>query len=405
MTSKKIALALCLLAACKPPPPGRDPGAGGAPNTAGTGGAAGAVATGGAGGGVTTGGAGGGPSGAGGASTGGNAGAGGARSPDGPTAARDGAAPPPPGDGGPPAPPRDGAPPPSPADAAPGAPRPAVCDNLPPLPATYKVKRGPKGSEDFVFDREGNLISVDYRTGNLFKTPFTGAPVLFVPTRFMDAAGTRMLPNGDLVIADVAGGRIHRITPQGARTVLASGFSYPNGIEIDLSGAVYVADQEKRQVVRLDGATGAARVVVNGMGLEAPNGLSFSPDYRTLYVGDFDRGRIFAVDVMPDGTAAGAPRMLARNIGERSLDGMAVDECGNVYVDEFEARKVWRITPAGEVAMAVDLSRDSDWIPNMQWGSGIGGWDPNILYVIDREKDTVYEVNLGVRGKKVAHLQ
>jgi hypothetical protein len=32
-----------------------------------------------------------------------------------------------------------------------------------PLPRTYKVKCGPKGSEDFVFDRQGNLISVDYR--------------------------------------------------------------------------------------------------------------------------------------------------------------------------------------------------------------------------------------------------
>ena len=281
--------------------------------------------------------------------------------------------------------------------------RPPACDTLPALPGTYKVKPGPKGSEDFVFDRQGNLISVDYRSGNLFKTPFSGASVLFAPTRFQEAAGTRMLPNGDLVVAEAGTGSILRITPQGAKSSIATGFTYPNGVEIGLDGAIYVADQANQRVVRVDTALGTATTLVSGGLLQAPNGLSFSPDYRTLYVGDFGSGRLLAVDVGPDGTAAPA-RMVAGKIGESALDGVAVDECGNVYVDEFMARKVWRITPAGVVTLAVDLSRDSNWIPNMQWGSGIGGWDPNILYVIDREKDVVYEVTLGVRGKRVAHL-
>ncbi|HEY0705516.1 MAG TPA: SMP-30/gluconolactonase/LRE family protein, partial [Polyangia bacterium] len=282
--------------------------------------------------------------------------------------------------------------------------RPAICDNLPPLPVTYKVKRGPKAAEDFTFDREGNLVSVDNRSGNVFKSPYNGKPVLFAPTRFLGGtAGTRMLPNGDLIVAEVVGGALFRVSPTGVKSRLTSGFAYPNGIEIHLDGSIFVADQENRRVVKVDPVTGKGTPFVSGPLLGAPNGVTFSPDYRTLYIGDFERGRVLAVDVGPDGTG-GAPRILASRIGDRALDGMAVDECGNVYVDEYEAAKVWRITPDGKLSVAVDISKDSQWIPNMQWGSGIGGWDPNILYVSDREADVVYEVALGVKGKRVAHL-
>ncbi|HEY0711589.1 MAG TPA: SMP-30/gluconolactonase/LRE family protein [Polyangia bacterium] len=283
-------------------------------------------------------------------------------------------------------------------------PRPAICDNLPALPVTYKVKRGPKASEDFTFDREGNLVSVDNRSGNIFKSPFAGKPVLFAPTRFAGGtAGTRMLPNGDLVVAEVGGGSLFRVNPAGVKTRLASGFAYPNGIEIHLDGSIFVADQENRRIVKVDPVTGKSTIFVSGPLLGAPNGVTFSQDYRILYIGDFERGRVLAVDVNPDGTGA-TPRVLVARIGDRQLDGMAVDECGNVYVDEYEAAKVWRVTPDGKLSLAVDISKDSGWIPNMQWGSGIGGWDPNILYVSDREADVVYEVALGVKGKRVAHL-
>jgi sugar lactone lactonase YvrE len=289
----------------------------------------------------------------------------------------------------------------APADT-PGAP---VCGNLP-APVPYKIRRGPKAAEDFVFDRDGMLISIN--RGNVWKTPFEGPPKLFAPAKLRGASGTRLLPNGDLVVAvsdlEFETGSIARVTPDGASSTLASGFSYPNGIEIGLDGFIYVADQAERQVVRVDGTTGKSQVLVKGMGLEGPNGVSFSPDYRTLYIGDFESGQIFALEVKPDG-AAGPMRVFASNIGRRALDGLAVDECGNVYVDEFESRRIYRISPTGGTPVVVaNLSRESMWIPNMQWGSGVGGWNPRILYVIDREEDRVYELDVGVGGKRVAHL-
>jgi sugar lactone lactonase YvrE len=302
----------------------------------------------------------------------------------------------------------------TPADrTAPGAGVPdaataANCQNLP-TDVPYRVKSGPMSSEDFVFDRDGMLVSID-GGGRIWKTPFSGPPKLFGTTGLNEdeASGTRLLPNGDLVVAmtdiDLSNGYLLRILPDGSSSRLASGFAYPNGIEVDLEGFVYVADQALNQVARVDGTTGAATVLVKGNGLDGANGVTFSPDYRTLYIGSYESGDIYALEMKPDRTA-GAMRPLVRAIGERVLDGLAVDECGNVYAAEFAGRRVYRVPPTGGTPeLVADLAEDSSWIPNMQWGSGVGGWNPSMLYVMDRRKDQVYELDVRVRGKPVAHL-
>ena len=79
---------------------------------------------------------------------------------------------------------------------------------------------------------------------------------------------------------------------------------------------------------------------------------------------------------------------------------MGVDACGNVYVCEYIAAKVWRIPPQGGVPqLVVNLSSQTSWIPNMGWGSGLGGWDPLTLYVRDISSGKMYAVPVGVPGK------
>ncbi len=161
----------------------------------------------------------------------------------------------------------------------------------------------------------------------------------------------------------------------------------------------------------IDGNTGlpapvghAQAHLVSQNGLDGPNGVTFSPDYRTLYIGDYNTGNIYALEMKADRTA-GAMHILARGTAEESVDGLAVDECGNIYFDQYVERRVYRLSPTGgTVELVADLSKESNWIPNMQWGSGVGGWNPSMLYVIDRDEDQVYELDVRVRGKRVAHL-
>ena len=96
-------------------------------------------------------------------------------------------------------------------------------------------------------------------------------------------------------------------------------------------------------------------------------------------------------------------RLLAEGIGSGALDGMGVDACGNVYVAEYTNAVLWRIRPDGTKEPMVDLHQYTDWIPNMNWGTG-EGWQKDVLYVSDRNVDEVFAVKLGVPGKREPHL-
>jgi len=276
---------------------------------------------------------------------------------------------------------------------------PIDCAALPQGPLPYTIKPGPKASEDLAFDDAGNLIGA--QAGSLFRTPFDGNPHLWVPGAGGFIAGLRATANGVIVYADNDTATLFRINEGGAKEMVVGGLEYANGLEVDLDGWVYVAEQSGSRVRRVDAATGEFTILAEG--LNNPNGLSFAPDYRTLYVGSFGGGTITAIKLNEDMTPASV-EPFASGIGGGALDGMAVDACGNVYVCEFGPATVWRISPDGlTMAPLIELGGDTGWIPNMQWGSGVGGWDRETLYILDFGATRVFEVPLGVTDKPRAY--
>jgi sugar lactone lactonase YvrE len=286
-----------------------------------------------------------------------------------------------------------------PADAAP-----AACDTPRALPIQPTVLTGFSGAEDFAFDLEGNLVSADFST-NMTRQKKTGRAKVFSPS-LGDTAGTRFLANGDLVVAAVEHGALIRIAPNGASTTVLSGIAYPNGVEVGKDGFVYVAEHDAGNVRRIHPDTGAFTIIASG--LTNPNGVSFSPDYRTLYIGSFGDGTVHSVTVDGQGnwgpkklfgTTPGAGQGDGDGFGRGGLDGLTVDACGNVYVTEFEVGLVWRFAPSGGNAPELVFDADSAWIPNMHWGTGVGGWDSKTLYVMDRDSGRLFAADLGVAEK------
>jgi hypothetical protein len=276
---------------------------------------------------------------------------------------------------------------------------PIDCAAIPQGPLPYTSKYGPMASEDLAFDHEGNLIGA--QNGNLFRSPFEGQPQLWLPGAGGFIAGLRATAKGVIVYADNDTATLFRVNMMGAKEMVVSGLEYANGLEVDLDGFVYVAEQSGSRVRRVNAETGEFTILADG--LQSPNGVSFSPDYRTLYVGSFGGGTIHAIKLKEDMTAESV-ELFRGGIGGGGLDGMAVDACGNVYVCEFGPATVWRITPDGQtMTPLVELGGDTGWIPNMQWGSGIGGWDPLTLYVLDFSANRVFEVPVGVPDKKRAY--
>lgn len=185
-----------------------------------------------------------------------------------------------------------------------GAPDAAVgpdCTAIPAVPVEFEHLDGFEASEDFQFDDEGRWVGGD-DNGNIVRITRDGEKRLFVPNAGAGGAGMKFLSNGDLVFARVDDGTLYRASPQGGMVAVLSGLLYPNGVEVDLQDQVYVSEQAVGRVRKIDPMTGAFTIVARG--LSNPNGLSFSPDYRTLYCGSFGAGVIYAIPFDADGIPA-----------------------------------------------------------------------------------------------------
>jgi gluconolactonase len=84
--------------------------------------------------------------------------------------------------------------------------------------------------------------------------------------------------------------------------------------------------------------------------LSGPNGIAFSPDERYLYVDNWDLTRkvLMRYEVNPDGTIANGKVFydFTKDPEPVALDGIKVDEQGNVYVSAPGG--VWILSSSGK---------------------------------------------------------
>lgn len=270
------------------------------------------------------------------------------------------------------------------------------CSVAPTVPYALMTGQNFGTAEDFDFDQFGRHVSV--RDNNLVARALDGTQTLLAPNVGFETACTRMLPDGNFIICNVATGTVDLLdfTSQ-SRSQLMTGLSYPNGGEVDPQGRIYVAEQTAGRVQRYDPATGTSTVIATG--LNAPNGVIWGPDYEKLYVGSFGFGTIWELTEPTPGNWE--TRVFAQNPnGSGEYDGINVDECGNVYITEYVAGLVIRLSPEG-TDPAVVATLPSFWIPNMRWGNGQGGTDEGTLYVSDRSAGRLFALNAGgLRGKE-----
>jgi hypothetical protein len=270
------------------------------------------------------------------------------------------------------------------------------CDDLPQGPFSLSKLSGPMASEDLAFDPYGHVIGSNDKA--IFKSGYNEAAQVFVPN-IKFRAGLRYLPNGHLVVCNNNKGELVRIDGEGVQHTVLTGLSYPNGLTVDMDGWVYVTEHDANKVLRVHPFTGETTILTTA--ISSPNGITFSPDYTTLYIGGFSGKKIiYAMSISPDGVP-GKLIKWAKGVGSGWLDGMAVDACGNVYIADYGTTKILKLPPDGSSwEVFIDGSTvDGAYLPNMQWGSGIGGWSSTALYLPDGWNKGVFEVEIGVPTK------
>lgn len=299
---------------------------------------------------------------------------------------------------------RDAAPLPPEPPAPPPPPPVEDCDGLPSLTGSAVAMKGLDLGWDFVFDAQGRALhAVDE---DLVATSFDGARAPLVPGVVEGFwLALRRLPGGDLLAVEDppkagAPARLVRIDPEAGTRAVLGDISDSISLEVGTDGRVYFADPTAGVVRAYAPDTDEVVDVAAEMG--DPTYLALSPDEQTLYVSARDRV-LLAIDRLgPD--SWDTPRLLRKAskymamYANLSYGAMQVDACGNLYVAELGT--IWRLTPDGQEFDSVAVLPSA--IRRMRFGSGVGGWGSDKLYVqlaFDTYGSHVWEVEVEAEGK------
>jgi hypothetical protein len=274
-------------------------------------------------------------------------------------------------------------------------PRPPVdCANLPAGPFPTKRVPGIRPAEDIAFDDEG--FAYWNENSFIYKQRAGEKPIPITPDISIYAC-MRATPSGHLFAESERG--LERISPEGARYLMLDGLQSLNGMEVDPLGRLYLTEFGGGRVFRFDPATSELTTLSDGV-IPTPNGITFNPQFNTLYLstwGGASVPTVYRIQLDEDGKP-GETEEWVKNVGGGVNDGMAVDECGNIYMaDSAGAGAIIRITPDGK-SHTVVVSRPGETLHNFQWGRG-KGWSEDKLYIVSLEEG-LFEAELGVRSKK-----
>jgi gluconolactonase len=213
--------------------------------------------------------------------------------------------------------------------------------------------------------------------------------------------------DGLLTINEHGNRRVTRLERPGNITVLADRYegkrlNSPNDLVYRSDGSLYFTDppfglpqafDDQKKELPFSGVYlwREGKLTLLTSELTGPNGIAFSPDERYLYVSNWDLKRkvLMRYEVKGDGTFAGGRTFCDFNSEpeEVALDGVKVDQRGNVYVSA--PRGVWILSPEGKPLGRIELPEHD---ANFAWGDD----DARGLYLT--ASTGLYRVRVGVPG-------
>jgi gluconolactonase len=222
----------------------------------------------------------------------------------------------------------------------------------------------------------------------------------------------------NLFVCEGGTGSVVRYTPDGKRTVVANkfgnrGFNKPNDLWINPTRGIYFTDPvygnnfhniqggehvyyiTSPKITVTDDYTvedrndcKVIRVIETGegKGFVKPNGIVGTPDGKFLYVADINGAMVYRYNIQPDGTLTGK-----HPFAPVSVDGMTIDEKGNVYLTDMRQRNLVIYSPEGK-----ELERIQT--PKTPSNACFGGKDFKTLFIT--AVDGFYSIEMTVKGAK-----
>ena len=261
---------------------------------------------------------------------------------------------------------------------------PTDCARASMFPMAFTTIPGPPASEDFTFDSDGYLLALE-NGRSLVRTARGSLPTLVAPNVVANGRGLRVLPGGDVVIADLDRSLLVRVDRTGSVRRLTTIIPFPNGLALGPGGKLFVTDfGMRRDVYRVDPESGEAVALVRPSA--GSNGIAFSPDYRILYIGDHDAGSLYR-----DGGRRRRAGRLARALGGRDR------QTRRAHHRQLRERvrcqldtELYRVSTSGRVDVVAELPST---VSAVSFGSGKQGWKAQSLYLMAIQAGGVYEID------------
>jgi gluconolactonase len=266
-------------------------------------------------------------------------------------------------------------------------------------PDGYLLFSDPNANTIYRWSPEGS-ISV-YRSKSGYSQPDIGR------YRQPGSNGLTLDRNGLLTINEHGNRRVVRLERPGNLTVLADHYqgkrlNSPNDLVYRSDGALYFTDppfglpkafDDPAKELPFSGVylLRHGKLTLLTSELSGPNGIAFSPDEKFLYVSNWDLERkvLMRYEVNPDGTLANGKVFydFTSEPEEVALDGIKVDQRGNVYVSA--PRGVWILSPDGKALGRIEPPEHD---ANFAWGDA----DGRTLYLT--ASTGLYRVRLNIPG-------
>jgi streptogramin lyase len=241
-------------------------------------------------------------------------------------------------------------------------------------------------------DSDETLVGWD--GSSLMKSTHGGSRSLFVPG-INSAEQMDRLPNGDIVYADNGNGALVRVESSGATSNITTGLGSIYGVTVGPDGMVYVT---YNSITRVDPDTGEKTTIYDpgfSSSIGTAHAVNFSLDSTKMYIATIGAGKIFQMDLDANLDPTSDPYLFYSGLGSW-MDGIELDECGNLYIPDYSDSTLWRVSADGSTADMMVKPSSTNYGHGVVWGTGVGDWAADTLYLPQPYNGyTVREVRIG----------